>query len=70
MSEKSTRKKAQPRIELSRIVDSGELGFDHAKIIVQSLLELRDMMEYDLGIAFDLLPESFTLAQLQSTIEK
>ena len=27
-------------------------------------------MEYDLRIAFDLLPESFTLAQLQSTIEK
>ena len=59
VSEKSTRKG-----------DSGELGFDHAKIIVQSLLELRDMMEYDLRIAFDLLPESFTLAQLQSTIEK
>ena len=44
--------------------------FDHAKIIVRSLLELRELMEYDLRIAFDLLPETFTLAQLQNTIEK
>ena len=69
VSEKSTRK-AHNHVSSYQIVDSGELGFDHAKIIVQSLLELRDMMEYDLRIAFDLLPESFTLAQLQSTIEK
>ena len=69
VSEKSTRKGLN-HVSSYQIVDSGELGFDHAKIIVQSLLELRDMMEYDLRIAFDLLPESFTLAQLQSTIEK
>lgn len=69
VSEKSTRK-GHNLVSSYQIVDSGELGFDHAKIIVQSLLELRDMMEYDLRIAFDLLPESFTLAQLQSTIEK
>ena len=69
VSEKSTRK-GYNHVSSYQIVDSGELGFDHAKIIVQSLLELRDMMEYDLRIAFDLLPESFTLAQLQSTIEK
>ena len=69
VSEKSTRK-GHNHVSSYQIVDSGELGFDHAKIIVQSLLELRDMMEYDLRIAFDLLPDSFTLAQLQSTIEK
>ena len=69
VSEKSTRQ-GYNHVSSYQIVDSGELGFDHAKIIVQSLLELRDMMEYDLRIAFDLLPESFTLAQLQSTIEK
>lgn len=69
VSEKSTRK-GHNHVSSYQIIDSGELGFDHAKIIVQSLLELRDMMEYDLRIAFDLLPESFTLAQLQSTIEK
>ena len=69
VSEKSTRK-GHNHVSSYQRVDSGELGFDHAKIIVQSLLELRDMMEYDLRIAFDLLPESFTLAQLQSTIEK
>lgn len=69
VSEKSTRK-GHNHVSSYQIVDSSELGFDHAKIIVQSLLELRDMMEYDLRIAFDLLPESFTLAQLQSTIEK
>lgn len=69
VSEKSTRK-GHNHVSSYQIVDSGELGFDHAKIIVQSLLELRDMMEYDLRIAFDLLPESFTLAHLQSTIEK
>lgn len=69
VSEKSTRK-GHNHVSSYQIIDSGELGFDHAKIIVRSLLELRDMMEYDLRIAFDLLPESFTLAQLQSTIEK
>ena len=69
VSEKSTRK-GHNHVSSYQIIDSGELGFDHAKIIVRSLIELRDMMEYDLRIAFDLLPESFTLAQLQSTIEK
>ena len=69
VSEESTRK-GYNHVSNYQIVDRGGLGFDHAKIIVQSLLELRDMMEYDLRIAFDLLPESFTLAQLQSTIEK
>ena len=67
--EESTRKRHN-HISNYQIVDSDDLAFDHAKIIVCSLLELRDMMEYDLRIAFDLLPDTFTLAQLQNTIEK
>lgn len=69
VSEKSTRK-GHNQISSYQILDSGAIAFDHAKIIVRSLLELREMMKYDLRIAFDLLPQSFTLAQLQSTIEK
>lgn len=45
------------------------LAFDHGKIIVHTLLQLRKQAKYDLRLAFDFVPEYFTLAQLQRTFE-
>lgn len=44
-------------------------AFDHAKIITHSLLYLRKQAETDGRIVFDLMPEYFTLAQLQDACE-
>ena len=51
------------------IMDSEGLGFDHAKIILHTLLFLRKSVENDWKVAFDLMPELFTLTQLQNTFE-
>lgn len=51
------------------IMDSEGLGFDHAKIILHTLLFLRKSVENDWRVAFDLMPELFTLTQLQNTFE-
>lgn len=48
-----------------------ELGFafDHAKIITHALLFLRRQVETDGRIVFDLMPEYFTLTELQNASE-
>lgn len=51
------------------IMQSGELAFDHAEIILSAMLSLRSNMEKDLRQAFDLMPEMFTLTQLQNVFE-
>lgn len=51
------------------IVDSEGLAFDHAKIILHTLLFLRKSVNNDWKLAFDLLPEFFTLTQLQNAFE-
>ncbi len=51
------------------IVDNEGLAFDHAGIIVYTLLFLRKSVENDWKVAFDLMPELFTLTQLQNTFE-
>ena len=51
------------------IVDSEGLAFDHAKIMVHTLLFLRKSVKNDWRLAFDLMPEFFTLTQLQNTFE-
>lgn len=51
------------------ILDNGNLAFDHGKIILQALLTLRKEVENDSRIAFDLMPELFTLTQLQTAFE-
>lgn len=51
------------------IVNSEGLAFDHAKIILYTLLYLRRSVENDWKVAFDLMPEQFTLTQLQNTFE-
>lgn len=45
-----------------------ELAFDHAKIISYALRRLRYKLEYT-AACFELLPEEFTLSQLQQTYE-
>lgn len=50
------------------IIDSGEIAFDHAKMIAAALTSLRSEAESFSGI-FDFLPEKFTLTQLQRVQE-
>lgn len=51
------------------IVQSSELAFDHAEIILSAMLSLRGNVENDLRQAFDLMPEMFTLTQLHDVFE-
>lgn len=51
------------------IIDSNGLAFDHAKIILHTLLSLQKQVEIGATIVFDLMPESFTLTQLQNAFE-
>lgn len=51
------------------IVEAEGFAFDHAKIIVCSLLSLRKAAEHDGKIVFDLMPERFTLTELQKAFE-
>ncbi len=50
------------------IIDSGELAFDHAKIIAKALTALRNSAK-DFEVIFDFLPEKFTLTELQNVQE-
>ncbi len=51
------------------IVDGDGLAFDHAKIILQTLLLLRSQVEHEVKIAFDIMPEMFSLTELQNAFE-
>ncbi len=51
------------------ILACDSIAFDHAKIILHTLLFLRKSVENDLKLAFDLMPEAFTLTQLQNAFE-
>ena len=50
------------------IVESHNLAFDHAKMILYALERLRNKIDYT-DIAFHLLPELFTLSDLQQVFE-
>lgn len=54
--------------EKIKITDSCGLAFDHAEIIVRALLQLRSSLEKPYA-AFRLLPEYFTLTELQQVYE-
>ena len=51
------------------IKEQGLLAFDHAKIILEALFRLRKEVEYQPAGIFDLMPEEFTLTQLQTAME-
>lgn len=51
------------------IVEQGQLAFDHAKIILYAWQKLREDVENDPRHVFDLMPELFTLNQLQNAME-
>lgn len=51
------------------ILDSDNLAFDHAKIILSCLQSLRSNTMNNLKVVFDLMPELFTLTQLQNAFE-
>ncbi|WP_099467228.1 NUDIX hydrolase [Konateibacter massiliensis] len=51
------------------ILESDGLAFDHAMIIVCALKKLRSHAEIDGKIVFNLMPEYFTLTQLQKAFE-
>ncbi|UED73629.1 NUDIX domain-containing protein [Brevibacillus sp. DP1.3A] len=54
--------------ETREIVETNNLAFDHAKIIQYALERLRNKIEYT-DIAFALMPELFTLSDLQQVYE-
>lgn len=51
-----------------KIEESGGLAFDHAKIIGYALMRLRNKIEYT-NLVFNLMPEYFTLTELQKVYE-
>lgn len=51
------------------IVENNGLAFDHAKIIVDAFRNLQKRAEHDDTIIFDLMPEQFTLTELQKVFE-
>lgn len=51
------------------IADSQGIAFDHAKIITSVFNRLRRMLASDIRIAFDFMPEYFTLTDLQEAVE-
>jgi len=51
-----------------REIDKADLAFDHCKIIEMALLRLQSKILYT-DIIFNLLPEQFTLTQLQNVYE-
>ena len=50
------------------LVTEEGLAFDHPQILVDSILRLRNKVEYT-DIAFNLMPEKFTLTDLQQVYE-
>lgn len=50
------------------LLESGGIAFDHAKIIEYAVERLRNKIEYT-DVAFNLMPEKFTLTELQQVYE-
>lgn len=50
------------------VVESNGIAFDHAKVIEYAIERLRSKIEYT-DIAFNLMPELFTLTELQQVYE-
>lgn len=54
--------------ELDKVIDLPKLAFDHNDVAEYAVKRLRAKLEYT-NLAFSLLPENFTMSQLQSTYE-
>lgn len=54
--------------ETPKLISEDGLAFDHPQILVDSILRLRNKVEYT-DIAFNLMPEKFTLTDLQQVYE-
>lgn len=52
----------------SEIIESKGIAFDHAKVIANAIERLRNKIEYT-DIVFNLMPELFTLTELQQVFE-
>lgn len=52
-----------------KIEDVDGIAFDHAKIILDAIMNLRREAENDVTLLFDLLPEYFTISQAQNVYE-
>lgn len=52
----------------TKIIDKGDLAFDHCKIIGYAIERLRNKIEYT-DVAFNLMNEYFTLSELQQVYE-
>ena len=66
--EKTIKTNGKNRTETERILDFGGLAFDHARMISYALDRLQNKAEYT-DIVFHLMPELFTLTQLQQVYE-
>lgn len=52
-----------------QLLENDGFAFDHAKIIVKMINSLQDKAEHDFRIIFDLMPEYFTMTELQKAFE-
>lgn len=55
-------------VRLFRVDELPELAFDHARILARALERLRDKLD-TVGVARQLMPENFTLSELQRACE-
>lgn len=51
------------------LAENDGLAFDHARIITDAVLMLRREVTNNYAVAFDLMPDKFTLTQLQNALE-
>ncbi len=68
-TQKVTLKWMGRKVKWAAVKEVGELGFDHNHILEEALVALRSKMKHE-PIGFALLPEKFTLTQLQTVYEQ